>query len=452
MNINEYRNRFYNLLESKLGNVKPLICENELDEDRIDLSQTYLSPEKMKGLKDTNKSNTDSAFPSLKIKKVSDVKGNQFKDAGSSSGNEYGITFEETVKNIYKVNFPNEFIQKYFSQPTSQVYDSQLGPYGDEHGNKDVPMNADKLYNTPSGPINKEAGIDNLLNNININTEGHPTNRIHFPSGVPHSLRGSGLGYIIYESFIKYLGWGSSQPNASSLAQVIWSKLVEDPDFYSFVIEINNDTYVYAISKETSLSVYEPNDVVDLILQHYKAGGNIKLILGDDLKNDYPNLVTTAENPIKVRFNLFFDALKYHLDYLISLKGNVSSQFTDAFYKGMLRKTNDVMDILYSEDYPYPLYRSIYDELKLLFDKVIDLYYIDSSVSFQADNPDDLSKNIPKWKRKGKNGQELVLDSTTLSDEKKWTDGSLYVENFESALSVAATFFNNLFAKKNRLI
>jgi hypothetical protein len=70
MNINEYRKKFYNLLENKLGNVKPLICENELDEDRINLSQTYLSPEKMKDIKDTNKSNTDSAFPSLKIKKV----------------------------------------------------------------------------------------------------------------------------------------------------------------------------------------------------------------------------------------------------------------------------------------------------------------------------------------------------------------------------------------------
>ena len=41
---------FNKLTESKLGNVKPLICENELDEDRIDLSQTYLSPEKMKEL------------------------------------------------------------------------------------------------------------------------------------------------------------------------------------------------------------------------------------------------------------------------------------------------------------------------------------------------------------------------------------------------------------------
>ena len=443
MNINEYRNRFYNLLESKLGNVKPLICEIEIGEDKIDLSQTYLSPEKMKELKDTNKTNPDPYFPSVKVKKVSDIKGNQFKDAGLSSGNEYGITFEEITKNVYKVNFPNEFIQKYFSLPTSQVYDGQLGPYGDEHGNKDVPMNADKYVNTISGPIAIEASIEDSLNNININTEGHPTNRIHFPSGVPRSLRGSGIGYIIYESFIKYLGWGSSQPNASSLAQVIWSKLAEDPDFYSFVIEMNNDTSVFTISKKSDL---KPDNIVNSILYHFKGGGNVKLTLGDDLKNDYPNLVVASENPINARFNLFFDALKYHLDYLISLKGNVSPGFTDGFYNGMLRKTNEVMDILYSEDYPYPLYRHIYDEVKSLFDKVIDLYYIASSVSFQADNP-DISKNIPKWKRKGKDGQELVLDSTTLSDEKKWTDGSLYVENFESALSVAATFFNNFFSR-----
>ena len=444
MNINEYRNRFYNLLESKLGNVKPLICENELDEDRIDLSQTYLSPEKMKELKDTNKTNPDPYLPSVKVKKVSDIKGNQFKDAALSSGNEYGITFEEITKNVYKVNFPNEFIQKYFSLPTSQVYDGQLGPYGDEHGNKDVPMNADKYVNTISGPIAIEASIEDSLNNININTEGHPTNRIHFPSGVPRSLRGSGIGYIIYESFIKYLGWGSSQPNASSLAQVIWSKLAEDPDFYSFVIEMNNDTSVFTISKKSDL---KPDNIVNSILQHYKGGGNVKLILGDDLKNDYPNLVSVSENPREARFNLFFENLKYYLNKLISLKGDVSDGFTDGFYNGMLSKTNHVMDILDSEDYPYPLYRSKYDEVKFLFDKVVDLYYISSSVSFETD-VFGTSKNIPKWKRKGNDGQEIVLDTTTLSDEKKWTDGSPYVENFESALNSAAIFFNYFFAKK----
>ena len=169
-------------------------------------------------------------------------------------------------------------------------------------------------------------------------------------------------------------------------------------------------------------------------------------MLGDDLKNDYPNLVSVSENPREVRFNLFFENLKYYLNKLISLKGDVSDGFTDGFYNGMLSKTNHVMDILDSEDYPYPLYRSKYDEVKSLFDKVVDLYYISSSVSFESDDL-GISKNVPKWKRKGNDGQEKVLDSTTLSDEKKWTDGSLYVENFESALNSAATFFNYFFAR-----
>ena len=435
MNINEYRNRFYNLLESKLGNVKPLICENELDEDRIDLSQTYLNPKKIKDIKDTNKS---SDGDSSKVKKVSDVKGNQFKDAGLSSGNEYGITFEEITNNVYKVNFPNEFIQKYFSLPTSQVYNSQLGPYGDEHGDKDMPMNAKKPYSSD------ETSIDNLLDKITIHTEGYPTNRIHFPSGIPDSLRGSGIGYIIYEAFIKSLGWGSSQPNASSLAQVVWSKLAEDPDFYSFVIKIKYDTYIFVISKE---SHEKPDKLVNSILQHFQGGGNVELLLGDDLKNDYPNLVSVSENPREAQFKLFFENLKNHLGYLTSWGGRVSPNLTDGFYRGMVNKTNNVKDILDSEYYPYPLYQSIYDEVKSLFDEIIDLYYITSSVSFETDDL-GVSKNVPKWKRKSNDGQEIVLDTTTLSDEKKWTDGSPYVENFESALDSAATFFNYFFAKK----
>ena len=40
----------------------------------------------------------------------------KFSLASLFSGNEYGITFEEITKNVYKVNFPNEFIQKYFSR------------------------------------------------------------------------------------------------------------------------------------------------------------------------------------------------------------------------------------------------------------------------------------------------------------------------------------------------
>ena len=32
--IQEYRNRFYNLLESEIGNVKPLISETELNDKK----------------------------------------------------------------------------------------------------------------------------------------------------------------------------------------------------------------------------------------------------------------------------------------------------------------------------------------------------------------------------------------------------------------------------------
>ena len=72
----------------------------------------------------------------------------------------------------------------------------------------------------------------------------------------------------------------------------------------------------------------------------------------------------------------------------------------------------------------------------------MDLYYISSSVSFETDDL-GISKNVPKWKRKSNNGQEIVLDSKTLSDEKKWTDGSPYVENFEAQSKTLDYWKNN---------
>jgi hypothetical protein len=286
MNINDYRNRFYNLLESKLGNVKPLLCENEIDEDKIDLSNTYLNPEDVSSLKKTNRHLAKDVFDVKDTKSVSSIKGNQFKNSESSSGNEYGLTFSEIGSygrgKKYKVNFPSEFISKYFSLPTSQVH-NQLGPYGDEHGDKDVPMNV------PIPNSDKETSVVNLLSNVIIATEGYPTNRTHFPEGIPETLRGTGLGYIIYESFIKYLGWGSSEPSASSLSRVVWAKLSSDPDFYTFHIESNSGQSIIAISK--TIQQPSPDEIVKQISNHFKNSvGDVKLKLGDDLKNDYPHL------------------------------------------------------------------------------------------------------------------------------------------------------------------
>jgi len=71
-----------------------------------------------------------------------------------------------------------------------------------------------------------------ILEGIEIETEGESGfNRTHFPGGINNELRGIGLGYIIYEEFIKFLGYASSKYNASGLAQKVWKKISSDPDF-----------------------------------------------------------------------------------------------------------------------------------------------------------------------------------------------------------------------------
>ena len=47
MSISNYKKRFYQLMESQIGDVKPIICENEIKEDDIDLSNSYLSKDEI---------------------------------------------------------------------------------------------------------------------------------------------------------------------------------------------------------------------------------------------------------------------------------------------------------------------------------------------------------------------------------------------------------------------
>ena len=226
MSILNYKKRFYQLMESQIGDVKPIISENEIKEDDIDLSNTYLSKDEIsKRKKETSQSET------IKSPKVVDLTGKIFKDLETTTGEDYisGLDFERTQINHYKVKFSSEFIEDFFSIPSSEVY-KNLGPYGDEHGDQPVPL----ILKVGS----QEYTIQELLNNIYINNEGYPTNRIHFGGGVGRFLEGTGLGYLIYQQFIKYLGYGSSMTNASNKAQVVWSKLAKDPDFYSFIIVV----------------------------------------------------------------------------------------------------------------------------------------------------------------------------------------------------------------------
>jgi hypothetical protein len=69
----------------------------------------------------------------------------------------------------------------------------------------------------------------------NVRIECEPVekfHRTHFYPGLPEEMRGLGLGYIVYEAFIKYLGFASSKGDATNEASRIWQKLASDPDFY----------------------------------------------------------------------------------------------------------------------------------------------------------------------------------------------------------------------------
>lgn len=79
-------------------------------------------------------------------------------------------------------------------------------------------------------PENLKAYHRNVWGERYIRCERGFYNRIHFGDGIPGSMRGLGIGYRIYKSFVKLLGWASSADNASPESQYIWFLLCQDPD------------------------------------------------------------------------------------------------------------------------------------------------------------------------------------------------------------------------------
>ena len=145
--------------------------------------------------------------------------GKVFKDAPTTSGVDYGLKYEGAEdyefdldsQNTYSWNviFPNDFYKHFVPKGENA-----------EEWKKD---NEDIVVEL----------MDNL-NDIRIKAEGG-LNRTHFPGGIPNDLKGLGLGYIIYEGLVRYLGYASSRPDASNAAQKVWSQIANDPDFLGIV-------------------------------------------------------------------------------------------------------------------------------------------------------------------------------------------------------------------------
>ena len=383
-------NRFKQLLESQMGDIRPIICEYEIAEDDIDLDKTYLSKEKI------TKKKEDINNYGPKQPKVVDLTGKIFKDLETTTSEDYmrGLDFNEINKGYYKVSFSPEFIEKYFSLPSSQVYKT-TSLYGDEHGDQPVPLVI--KYG------DKEYDIKDLLNDINIKTEGYPTNRIHFAGGVGLSLEGTGLGYLIYQQFIKYLGYGSSQQDASDKAQVVWSKLVKDPDFYSFVVHQDGGNYVYVISKTNAIS--DPKNIVlNLLDKLYKnKSSKFDVALGSELKRNFPEIKKMFSSPSEPLINKNMINLKSYINYILQISDRsiqtLNSESTykiDSYsYKIINMVSNDI-------DPPFSDTKSIYNEVKELFDRFVEKFYDPSTISFKE------GQVRPDWKLNSKTEKRLL--------------------------------------------
>ena len=129
--------------------------------------------------------------------------------------------------------------------------------------------------------------MSHFVNRTYIEASGE-FNRIHFREGVHPQLQGIGLGYVIYQDFIKFLGYASTSDSATNESKRVWSKMMSDPDFYGVVCEGHN---VMVINKNWS------GDVVGMVKSFIaKNGRNKVLSLNGNLLNDYPDLNSYVTN------------------------------------------------------------------------------------------------------------------------------------------------------------
>ena len=174
------------------------------------------------------------------------------------------------------------------------------------------------MYNLLDDSDVVKVSMKELLEDKFIVTEGQ-FNRIHFTTfedtnlpasdGVPRDLRGIGLGYLIYDNFIKHLGFASSNNNhTSNESMSLWNKIATDPDFLCILLkEDKNRGEIIAIHKgfaDTEKIVFEfienlsPNTkeiLIDDELMKLPKVVEIKTKF-DSLERDSDGFVKTIKN------------------------------------------------------------------------------------------------------------------------------------------------------------
>jgi hypothetical protein len=149
----------------------------------------------------------------------------------------------------------------------------------------------DEFYNYVSslGKDLESEIMDHLVSKTYIESSGD-FNRIHFREGIHPELQGTGLGYLIYQDFIKFLGFASSSDSATKDSKRVWQKLLNDPDFYGVFCEGDN---VLIVSKNWN---GDTSSLFKTFIQK-KCGGNV-LKINDSLLTDYPEFGSYVQKTI----------------------------------------------------------------------------------------------------------------------------------------------------------
>jgi len=180
---------------------------------------TYLAPEKFGSEKISQEY--------LEISKARQIYGKIFREAPTTKDKSWGIEFE-LVKDYTKGINPNDE----YAESASKIYKVV---FTDSFFKNFIKKDADDSWWKKFLSVFGIGEMSFRSLKTEIICEPFNANRIHFPQGISEEFRGIGLGYAVYESFIKFLGYASSGTNASQLAQKVWSQVAGDPDFYTVI-------------------------------------------------------------------------------------------------------------------------------------------------------------------------------------------------------------------------
>lgn len=321
----------------------------------LDSTGTYLDPKNFKKSGTTQ----NTSITRMKYGKI-------FAQAPKTADKSWGLKFVENGFKysgiLYKVIFPDDFM-KYFNiksnRPDLTKDPINLSPakISDfENFKKPLPDSNAKIAPNQSGSLQPGEKINwQDLQDINIVAVKDSSNRTHFLPGVPDQFKGIGLGYIVYEEFIKFLGYASSDSTAKLEAQKVWSQIIQDPDFYGMVVKRNaNDLgAVFVVHKDCNKPNVE-NEIIEWVKRSFNRDDFSGIAIDDNIFKKYPNLQKYKEkwtfetrnklsNIYKSLEEIFKNEDLKHLDEVIEFASDNLFEIVDWDYTGNASKEKQAL-------------------------------------------------------------------------------------------------------------